>query len=1030
MHKADKILCKNRHNSTRLIGGSFGVFLTLFAPSLLAQEVKQAIESKQEVAQKQQAPADSADIEVEVIKVSGVRGSLESALNTKRAASSIVDAIDASDIGSLPALDLGEALQAIPGIQVNRDGERRSSEINLRGLPSSFVKTTANGQSFSTPSRSASAVGSANPFGTFDASVFDGVTVIKSPTAANQEGGIAGIIDKKLQKALSKPDGRYSINVGTRYEGLQDDYDTEFKASLSKHLIKDKLAIAAKVGYSDQNFRRDTLMFARKEILDENVFDNYAVWKQDMVNRGYLPENASVTASSSVQQIAEVSRGDKLSATANIEYKPIDNLTLGLDFLYTKRDLTDGNFEQLSSEVRNRGAKTHLGQQIVPHASAIPFYTGSNEDGDPIYSVSHVTLENATYVPANRIFNFFEEAKGVFFNFDYESENWSVDGVLSASESENLFEQTGFDFRLQGSTNKNIDPTGITTEINTGQGNLDDYFLAIDGWQDINYDQAFKDGNSNNLSVGDVSDPKSLGFYVLGRHDNPKRDMQSVDLNFHRFIDINLLDGGLNFKTLHFGGRYSSETLENEDYTPSTGGINVANIGSDFLNNNILSETDNTWFNGEISNPVESSGGWQTLDTEYIVQRLQDGLDNPDGKFVIPSNGFLARTEKNGDGVLNRWQTNFDVTEEISAAYLMADFDGEVGSVFYSGNIGVRYVHTGISIDGSGQEFYDGNKYRIYDEETNNSYDNWLPSFNIAFELQEDLVLRGAYSQGLVRPNLRAQTPVLSVNEGEGRVAVEYPKSDVEAYTADNFDISLEWYNRKGSAISVGVFHKEITGLFQAESVCPMPGEPGAEGLTEYTGELLRQDLPDGTFICTQVEDYEQEDGDIVNRDVSIKRSYNSDEKIKVTGYELAIQQNLDFLSYPWNGFGGVLNYSYVENKADGGDGLVGISPNSYNAIAYWENDGFSFRLAYNYRDEYKLDGGTSFGGPDQKNVKARGQLDLSASYKITPALKIDLRGYNLTDEMRYEYVGESERNLSRINYDGVTYAASIQYTF
>ena len=113
--------------STKIIGSSLGIALTLFAPSILAQEVKQAIDNNQE------AQAEKTEADFEVIQVQGIRGSLENALNTKRDAPSIVDAISASDIDALPALDLGEALQAVPGVQIERSGEGRQSEISLRG---------------------------------------------------------------------------------------------------------------------------------------------------------------------------------------------------------------------------------------------------------------------------------------------------------------------------------------------------------------------------------------------------------------------------------------------------------------------------------------------------------------------------------------------------------------------------------------------------------------------------------------------------------------------------------------------------------------------------------------------------------------------------------------------------------------------------------------------------------------------------------------------------------------------------------
>jgi hypothetical protein len=134
--------------------------------------------------------AQETDPNIEVIQVTSVRGALENALSVKRSASSIVDHLSAEDIGQLPALDLGDALQTIPGVQLNADGGDRASTINLRGLPfaSTGLSTTAQGVS--------------NPFGAFEAAIFRGATVIKAPTADLPAGGIGGYIDKKLPRAL------------------------------------------------------------------------------------------------------------------------------------------------------------------------------------------------------------------------------------------------------------------------------------------------------------------------------------------------------------------------------------------------------------------------------------------------------------------------------------------------------------------------------------------------------------------------------------------------------------------------------------------------------------------------------------------------------------------------------------------------------------------------------------------------------------------------------------------------------------
>ena len=82
------------------------LLLTVSSPTLLAQEVNNAIDK---------------DETNEIIQVTGVRSSLENAINVKRRAIFIVDAISANDTDALPALDLGEAQQAIPVVQINND---------------------------------------------------------------------------------------------------------------------------------------------------------------------------------------------------------------------------------------------------------------------------------------------------------------------------------------------------------------------------------------------------------------------------------------------------------------------------------------------------------------------------------------------------------------------------------------------------------------------------------------------------------------------------------------------------------------------------------------------------------------------------------------------------------------------------------------------------------------------------------------------------------------------------------------------
>ena len=93
-------------------------------------------------AQETDVPAED-ESRQETVVVTGFRQSLQQAISVKRNETGIVDAISAEDIGDFPDLNLAEALQRVPGVQIDRDGGEGRS-INVRGLSSDFVRVQIN----------------------------------------------------------------------------------------------------------------------------------------------------------------------------------------------------------------------------------------------------------------------------------------------------------------------------------------------------------------------------------------------------------------------------------------------------------------------------------------------------------------------------------------------------------------------------------------------------------------------------------------------------------------------------------------------------------------------------------------------------------------------------------------------------------------------------------------------------------------------------------------------------------------------
>ena len=80
----------------------------------------------------------------EIVVTGSFAQSLEDALNIKRRADSISDAVSASDIGNFPAVNVAEALQRVPGVSISREaGEGQF--VSVRGLGPNFQSVTLNG---------------------------------------------------------------------------------------------------------------------------------------------------------------------------------------------------------------------------------------------------------------------------------------------------------------------------------------------------------------------------------------------------------------------------------------------------------------------------------------------------------------------------------------------------------------------------------------------------------------------------------------------------------------------------------------------------------------------------------------------------------------------------------------------------------------------------------------------------------------------------------------------------------------------
>ena len=134
---------------------------------------------------------------VEIIEVSGIRGSMIRAMDMKRSGDGVVEAISAEDIGKFPDTNLAESLQRITGVSIDRsDGE--GSRVTIRGFGSDRNLVLLNGRQMPTPTRSFD-------FADLASEGVSAVEVYKTGRASIATGGLGGTVNIITPRPLATP---------------------------------------------------------------------------------------------------------------------------------------------------------------------------------------------------------------------------------------------------------------------------------------------------------------------------------------------------------------------------------------------------------------------------------------------------------------------------------------------------------------------------------------------------------------------------------------------------------------------------------------------------------------------------------------------------------------------------------------------------------------------------------------------------------------------------------------------------------
>nr|WP_285817544.1 TonB-dependent receptor [Echinimonas agarilytica] len=956
---------------------------------------------------------------VEVIKVSGMRATMTRSLNEKRNTAAVVDAIAAADFGDLPGLSISDVIENITSVSGHR-GKGSASEMSIRGMGPFLGYSTFNERTVT----SAGYTRAVN-FKKFPSDLVDKVVVYKSQQANLIEGGVSGTIALSSLRPLDYGENVGSIELTGIYNETEarvdgenglgnratfsyvDQFETDFGAfgytiggqrtdssNPEESLLTSSTLYACATNYAD-----GSPVDIRSA---SDCEDGDGAIDRDNVN-DYDPDSQFFVPSSTTYRTMEES-DERNAIVGTLQWQPNDNWDIYGDFEWSRNEYTEDRHDLTVSDGRR-----YLDNVVTDGNRTLEYRTGESKFEAQGYYRDEIERYNG---------------------FGLKIDHYMTDALLVSldlSYSRSHRNRSSFQSRIKTGDRWNY-------SLDQRQHRLTRLrFLDENG---LNADQ---EGFDSSTAFNPTNPESWLGVNNNGT--NPEaRYRRQMDERFDTIkaarFDVNYaIENNDWIASVDAGIRYSEEHLTSDLDTNTAIDPNTGERVSEYKTTNVDETTpliencflpkwnNDEWFKSENGDGVEG-GEYAQFDGRCGFGLLSQA--NPDGSFT--DIGRKPDTRSNGDD---------DIREDITAGYVMVNLDGEAFDTPVTGNVGLRVVHTSIEAKGYTSEFElvttvdpdTGTEYIRLEEVdggtvgthyVDHSSTEYLPSANITFHLDDDLLLRTAAYRALSRPNLQDLGAGRSVNVADDDNITD-PDDLIDDASGDNptmeplmswnGDISLEWYPNEDTALSVALYYKQFEASFKKVN------------LTEYL-------TVDG-----------------VEYPMSVSTTEKSDDTSDLKGIEISAQKVFTELPAPFDTLGTKLSYNYADSDFENQDGtfgdvtnddgtvtegfvdpanIFGFSKNTFSGSVYWDYRDFSVRVLYKTRSQYFQ---PNSGAKANRYVEPFEYVDMNAKYKFTKNTALSLKVLNVLDEAQFMTRGGND-TPTLISSTGTKYFVSLKHKF
>lgn len=711
--------------------------------------------------------------ELDAITVTGIRGSLQRSLDTKRESESLVEVITAEDIGKMPDKNIADTLQRVPGINISsasatEGGFDENDRVSMRGTSPSLTQTLINGHFVSSGDwfvlNQTGSVGRSVSYSLLPSELVGEIVVYKTAQASQVEGGVVGSIDIRTRRPLDfSKNLSFDASLGGVYADLPGETAPQLSALLNWKNPQGTFGVMVQGFSEERHLRRDG-----QELLGyEQIAPGSAVALSN-------PDLSGVWYPVLIGSALFEQERKRTGGLVTFDLRPNDDLSFDLTAFTSKLDADNYNRNLLLWNTRTlaRGA----GQ--APRAGYV--------------------VRNGTLVEAE-----FDGVAGTPYGV---YDQISRPGAGSSSRFVNLnaafraSDALSFEGKLGQSRGRGKTPTQDVAEWDMGIGSGARYRLnGLSGAAD--------------WSLGDwnVSSPSNTPLdWIFGAQNVNVRD----ESNWAQ-LDGDFVFDHASLRQLQFGLRW------NDSERSAFGAIGQGPACS----NGDAFNWDPATFNcpdpaTSPFNPANFPQGFTLYPSDY-AQGIGGTFPRAIWQYSPEQLAEYNRRFTTRDPISRAfWQGDYGLQEDSKAAYLQLDF----GGVGWSGDVGLRYVRTtseslvnvAASADTPGAittSAFGPYLPTIYEKR----YNDLLPSANLRFEVGEDSVLRIAASRTMARPDYSALagpinlSPPADLNAPNAVGSGSGSNPFLDPVRSNNLDFAYEWYYAPRAMLSAAVYYMDLT---------------------------------------------------------------------------------------------------------------------------------------------------------------------------------------------------------------------------